>query len=161
VNNNSSFAPIIFDGATTLILGTYPSIKSFEHNFYYSHPRNQFWPLLEAVYQRPIVTEDEKLTLLKMEKIALWDVCFTAARKEGNSSDTNLDNIVPNDIKRILKENPTITHVMFTGKKAEQLFNKFFKQVDIQTVVLPSPSSAYAAMKFEQKLEVYQELLYK
>jgi len=44
------FKPLIFDDSEILILGTFPSIKSFENNFYYSHPRNQFWPLLESVF---------------------------------------------------------------------------------------------------------------
>ncbi len=43
------FKPIVFKDTETLILGSFPSIKSFENNFYYAHPRNQFWKILENV----------------------------------------------------------------------------------------------------------------
>ena len=41
-NLKHPFKPIVFKDTETLILGTFPSIKSFENNFYYAHPRNQF-----------------------------------------------------------------------------------------------------------------------
>ena len=43
------FKPIVFKDTEILILGSFPSIKSFENNFYYAHPRNQFWKILHSV----------------------------------------------------------------------------------------------------------------
>jgi hypoxanthine-DNA glycosylase len=47
------FKPIIDKNSKILILGTFPSIKSFE-NFYYGHPKNQFWKILASVYEENI-----------------------------------------------------------------------------------------------------------
>jgi len=144
------FEPIIFDDSEILILGTFPSIKSFENNFYYSHPRNQFWPLLEAVFGEK---SDDKIAFLKKHKIALWDMVKGASRT--NSLDSNLKNIELNDIKSLLKNYPNIKIIAFTSKTAEKLFKKL--NIDFSTAYLPSPSPAYAKMNFQEKLQKYRE----
>ena len=40
------FAPIWDARSRVLVLGTLPSVKSREAEFYYGHPRNRFWRLL-------------------------------------------------------------------------------------------------------------------
>jgi len=144
------FEPIIFDDSEILILGTFPSIKSFENNFYYSHLRNQFWPLLEAVFGEK---SDDKIGFLKKHKIALWDMVKGASRT--NSLDSNLKNIELNDIKSLLKNYPNIKIIAFTSKTAEKLFKKL--NIDFSTAYLPSPSPAYAKMNFQEKLQKYRE----
>lgn len=37
------FEPIYDETSRILILGTFPSVKSREQNFYYGHPQNRFW----------------------------------------------------------------------------------------------------------------------
>ena len=37
------FDPIYDRDSRILILGTFPSVKSREVQFYYGHPRNRFW----------------------------------------------------------------------------------------------------------------------
>jgi hypoxanthine-DNA glycosylase len=71
---NHPFKPIVFKDTKTLILGSFPSIKSFENNFYYGHPRNQFWKLLEAVTGYPVNNRDQKIWLLKECRLGLWDM---------------------------------------------------------------------------------------
>ncbi len=44
-----TFEPIYNEASQVLILGTFPSVKSREQNFYYGHPRNRFWRVLAAV----------------------------------------------------------------------------------------------------------------
>ena len=36
------FPPVIDENCTTLILGSVPSVKSVEYDFYYMHPQNRF-----------------------------------------------------------------------------------------------------------------------
>ena len=148
------FEPIIFEDSETLVLGTFPSIVSFENDFYYAHKRNQFWKLLGEIYSMPTDTKDERIALLKKHKIALWDIIASCERK--NSSDTNLKNVELNDIPALISEYPAIKRIAFTGKKAQQLYNKLYKEFDIPTYLLPSPSPAYAAMKYEEKLQHYR-----
>ncbi len=41
-----TFEPIFSNESKVLILGTFPSVKSREQQFYYGHPQNRFWKLL-------------------------------------------------------------------------------------------------------------------
>lgn len=148
---------MVFKESRVLILGSFPSIDSFDKAFYYAHPRNQFWKLLSAMTAYPINNRDQKIWLLKEFKIALWDMVSSCERD--NSLDASLEEIEVNDIASFLEEHPSIKKVAFTGRLAERLFKMHFEHLEIETVYLPSPSSAYAKMNFEQKLERYKTLL--
>ncbi len=151
------FPPIVYKNTETLILGSFPSIKSFENNFYYAHPSNQFWKILEAVTSYPINNRDQKLWLLKEAKFGLWDMVRECSRD--NSLDSSLENEEVNDIAGFLEAHPSIKKLAFTGKKSQALFETHFSYLEIERVYLPSPSSAYAAMKFEDKVAKYKERL--
>ena len=151
------FKPIVFKDTQILILGSFPSIQSFEKNFYYAHPRNQFWKILEAVTGYPVNNRDQKIWLLKESKFGLWDMIKGCSRE--SSLDSSLENEEVNDLAALLEEYPTITKLAFTGKKAEALFKTHFAHLDIETVYLPSPSAAYAKMSFDQKAAEYKKRL--
>ncbi len=153
------FDPIVDANSQILILGSFPSLVSFEKSFYYAHPRNQFWKLLADVFQTPLETLQQKRDLCKNKKIALWDVVQSCQRN--NSSDANLKNIEVNDFVSFLKAYPSINRIYFTGKKAEKLFENAFKDLAIQRECLPSPSPANATMSYEKKLRVYTKILKK
>lgn len=42
------FAPVVDENCRTLILGSFPSVKSRENGFYYGHPQNRFWQIGRA-----------------------------------------------------------------------------------------------------------------
>ncbi len=151
------FDPIVFNDTKTLILGSFPSIKSFDNAFYYAHPRNQFWKLLETVTGYPVNNRDQKIWLLKENGLGVWDM--VAACERDNSLDTSLSNVTVNDIPALLEKYPSIKKLAFTGKKAQTLFEKHFGKLDIERVYLPSPSPAHAAMSFEEKAAKYKEAL--
>lgn len=151
------FKPIVFKDTQTLILGSFPSIQSFENNFYYAHPRNQFWKILEKVTTYPVNNRDQKVWLLKECKLGLWDMVKACSRE--NSLDSSLENEEVNDLAAFLEEYPSITKVAFTGKKAEALFKTHFSHLNIETVYLPSPSAAYAKMTFDAKVSEYKKQL--
>ena len=44
-----SFEPVYDKDSEILILGTLPSVKSRENNFYYGHKQNRFWKVTAAV----------------------------------------------------------------------------------------------------------------
>ena len=66
----------IFDsGSRILILGSFPSVKSRESQFYYGNPRNRFWLVLAGLFEEPVPDSvPEKLRFLLRHKIAVWDV---------------------------------------------------------------------------------------
>jgi len=109
MSKEQAFNPIIFKDSKTLILGSFPSLESFEKSFYYAHPRNQFWKLLSAVTTFPINNRDQKICLLKEAKFALWDMVKTCTRE--NSLDASLEEIEVNDLTSFLEEHPTIEKI--------------------------------------------------
>jgi len=151
------FEPIVFKNTEILILGSFPSIKSFENNFYYAHPRNQFWKILEAVTTYPVNNRDQQIWLLKETKLGLWDMIKNCSRD--NSLDNSLEDEVVNDLPVFLEAHPSITKLAFTGKKSQALFETHFGYLEIERVYLPSPSAAYAKMSIEEKTEFYRREL--
>ena len=147
------FEPIINETSKVLILGTFPSLDSFSNNFYYGHKKNQFWKIMETVFEVKLDSIEDKKEFLQKNNIALWDVIKSCTRK--NSSDANLKNIELNDISLLLKKYPNIKMIGFTGQRAYKLFQKGFS-FDLKLVALPSPSPAYAKMRVEEKIEVYK-----
>ena len=99
------FAPIYNEESRVLILGTLPSVKSREQNFYYGHPQNRFWKVIAALCEEPVPQSvDEKKELLLRHHIALWDVI--AECDICGSSDSSIQNVVPTDLSVILQSAP-------------------------------------------------------
>ncbi len=152
------FDPIVDDGSVVLILGSFPSLTSFDDNFYYAHPRNQFWPILSELFGMPTESVAQRRALLKRSGIALWDIVARCERS--NSADSNLRSCVPNDIPGLLRRHPNISALLFTGKKAQSLYLKHFgRSIALPASLLPSPSPAYAAMSYERKVKRWREIL--
>ena len=151
------FDPILFPDTEVLILGTFPSLDSFKYDFYYAHKRNQFWKILHELYHMPVDSEQEKIALLQKAKIGLWDIVASCERK--NSSDSNLKKCTLHDIPALLQNYTAIRLIAFTGQKAAHLYAKKYRKLPIDTVVLPSPSPAYAAMRYMEKKETYEKVL--
>jgi hypoxanthine-DNA glycosylase len=151
------FKPIVFKDTKVLILGSFPSKKSFEKNFYYAHPQNQFWKILSALTNYPVNNRDQKIWLLKEAHIGLWDVIGSCLQE--SSLDSSIYDEELNDIAGLLEAYPSITKIACTGKKAYELYSMHFAYLGIEPIYLPSPSSAYVAMKIEQKIAIYEEKL--
>jgi len=158
------FEPVVFEDSKILILGTFPSIKSFENNFYYSHPRNQFWEILSIIFNdKKPENIREKISFLKNHKIALWDAVCECVRKKGNSRDDNLEIIKPCNIENLLKKFPNIEKIAVTSRTAEKVIKKHFVNSQFQILrsplYLPSPSPLNARLKLQQKADKWKKLL--
>ena len=113
-----SFEPIFDSESKILILGTLPSVKSRETNFYYGHKQNRFWKVLAALFQEPIPeTIDEKKHLLLRHHIAIWDVIQSCDIK--GSSDSSIKNGEPTELRKIL-DAANIKQIYANGSKAGQ-----------------------------------------
>ena len=67
--------PVFNDKSRILILGSFPSVKSREGQFFYHHPQNRFWKVLAASLSQPVpATVEEKTLFLLSNHIAVWDV---------------------------------------------------------------------------------------
>lgn len=150
----------VFDAQSRiLILGTFPSPKSRRFGFYYSHPQNRFWPVMEAVYKENIPTtiQDRKAFILR-HHLALWDVLHSC-RIQG-ADDQSIQSPVPNDLSIILNHS-CIQRVLTTGQKASALYRKYCQpQIKIEAISLPSTSSANCRYyTLEKLIEIYREHL--
>ncbi len=148
--------PFFDKDSKILILGSIPSIKSRELGFYYMHPSNRFWQVLEKVFKEKII--DKKAFLMK-HHIALWDVIKECDIK--SSSDSSIKNVKTNDINELLKKTK-INKIYTTGSKADSLYQKYiYPKTKIKNIALPSTSSANAKMKLETLVEEYSKITLK
>ena len=144
-----SFEPVYDKASEILILGTLPSVKSRENNFYYGHKQNRFWKVLATLLKEPVPdTIEEKKAMLLAHRIALWDVIQSCDIK--GSSDSSIKNVQPTDIGMIL-EKTNITRIYANGNKAGQLYKRYqFPVTGIEAMVLSSTSPANAAWLLER-----------
>lgn len=153
-----SFEPVYDKASEILILGTLPSVKSRENNFYYGHKQNRFWKVLVTLLKEPVPdTIEEKKAMLLARRIALWDVIQSCDIK--GSSDSSIKNVQPTDIGMIL-EKTNITRIYANGNKAGQLYKRYqFPVTGIEAMVLPSTSPANAAWSLERLCKAWHVIL--
>ena len=154
-----TFDPVCDSRSEYLILGTFPSVKSREQNFYYGHPQNRFWKVLARLTgeELPGTVEEKKAMLLK-HHIAVWDVIKSCDII--GSSDSSIKNVVPADIPRIVKDS-RITKIFANGEKTYRLYKKYCEQqTGIKAVKLPSSSPANAIFTLDRLAEAWSALIY-
>ncbi|MCI8583743.1 MAG: DNA-deoxyinosine glycosylase [Dorea sp.] len=149
------FEPIYDESSRILILGTLPSVKSREQQFYYGHPQNRFWKLLAGLVEESNVPASiqEKTQFLLKHRIAIWDVI--AECDIIGSSDSSIKNVVPADLTRILNVAP-IQGIYANGTKAYELYMKYsYEKTGRKIEKLPSTSPANAAFQMERLLSAW------
>ena len=150
------FGPCYFEDSEILILGSFPSVKSREANFYYGHPMNRFWTVLAGIFEIQIPNDaDSKQRILKDIHVALYDVIEECDIQ--GSSDSSIKNVVPTDLSKIIKHSK-IRAIYLNGKKAGALFEKYQKPLigdSIPSFVLPSTSPANAATSVNQLIQIW------
>lgn len=151
------FEPVFDENSKVLILGTFPSVKSRENQFYYGHPQNRFWKVIAGLTESEVPqTIEEKKKLLLEHGIAIWDVIESCDII--GSSDSSIKNVVPADIERVVS-NSKIQNIYANGGTAKKLYEKYSqKKTGREIVGLPSTSPANAAYSLERLLECWQEV---
>ncbi|MCM1283313.1 MAG: DNA-deoxyinosine glycosylase [Muribaculaceae bacterium] len=145
--------PPVYDArSAVLILGSFPSVKSREQQFFYGHKQNRFWRVLSRVLDSPEPQSiPEKKELLLSHGIAVWDVIASCSIT--GSSDASIQNVIPNDITRIL-EAADIQQIFSNGGKSYELYRKYlYPQTGREAIKLPSTSPANAAFSVERLAE--------
>lgn len=149
--------PIYDKDSKILILGSFPSVKSREANFFYHHPQNRFWRVLAAIYQDTVPEEiADKKAFLKRHQIALWDVIASCNIK--GSSDSSISDVEVNDLNMIIA-NSSVKHIYTNGNLADKLYHRYFDAIiDLPVTKLPSTSPANAAYSLD-KLLIYWSVI--
>lgn len=148
------FGPLYSDKSKVLILGSFPSVKSREQNFFYGHPQNRFWKIMAYIYGKPIPkTIEEKRSLILDNGLALWD--SIASCEIIGSSDASIKNAKANDINVIL-DNSNIEKIFTNGKKSHELYVKYIlPATGREDICLPSTSPANAQWSLERLIEAW------
>ena len=145
--------PIYDRESTILILGSIPSVKSREYNFYYAHPQNRFWKILSQLYNVTLTTIESKETFLHDYHIALWDTIESC--EITGSSDSSIKDIKVNNISELINKT-NINKIYCTGKTSFNIYNKYiYSQTNIKAINLPSPSPANAQLSLDKLVEIY------
>ncbi len=155
---NHEIPPIYDENSKILILGSFPSVKSRENQFFYHHPQNRFWKVMASIFNEDIpATIEDKKSLLIINKVALWDV-IKSCEIEG-SSDSSIRNVVPNDINLIL-EKSNIQQIFCNGNKSYSLYKKYLeKDTGIKSISLPSTSPANARFNLDMLVHEWRVIL--
>lgn len=151
-NIKHTFEPVCDKNSKILILGTFPSVKSRENNFYYGHPQNRFWKVIAGITGSSVPeTIEKKKELLLENHIAIWDVIESCTIT--GSSDSSIKDVTVNDIGALI-EDSHICAIYGNGAKACELYDRYVKeQTGIEIVKLPSTSPANAAFRLERLCE--------
>ncbi len=170
------FGPLYNENSRVLILGSFPSVKSREQEFFYGHPQNRFWKVIGALFGPPCSysqsdgeekiaegsvegklyvprTIDEKKALILDNGLALWDSIGSC--EITGSSDASIRNAEPNDL-RIITGSCDIRAIYCNGKKSLEVYNKYIEPVlGRPAEALPSTSPANAAWSLERLTEAW------
>lgn len=148
-----------------LVLGSFPSVKSLEHQQYYGFRFNHFWPVMERLFGRggeawagageegdPEVYA-RRVRRLVAAGVCVWDVIRSCQRK--GSLDSAIEREAYNDIDALMCRQPSIRVVACNGGKSFSSFKKYLKLhaevlagrewlQRVRVVRVPSTSPAHA-----------------
>ena len=147
--------PPLYDAASRiLILGSFPSVKSREQQFFYGHPQNRFWRVTAAVFGCAVPqTVPEKQAFLHANHIALWDVVASCDIR--GSADSSIRNVIPNDLTPILA-GADIRAIFVNGSTAARYYTQYqMPLLQREAVRLPSTSPANAAWSLERLIAAW------
>ncbi|WP_379963242.1 DNA-deoxyinosine glycosylase [Epilithonimonas sp. UC225_85] len=155
MNRINSFPPIVDENSRILILGSMPGAKSLQMQQYYAFPQNQFWKIMFHLFDAEFSQDYQaRISLLKTNNIALWDVIESCERK--GSSDTEIKDEIDNNIPELIKNYPNIKTIFCNGQKSYKNLVKILgKDFKIPIVCLPSTSPLHT-VKFDEKLESWK-----
>ena len=153
-----TFDPVYDAESRILILGSFPSVKSRENNFFYGHPQNRFWKVMANILEWEVPTTiEEKKNMLLSNHVAVWDVIASCSIQ--GSSDTSIKDVAVNDFSKIL-DNSRVERIYVNGGKAYELYHKYAEKVTgIKAIKLPSTSPANAAWSLEKLTKMWKETI--
>lgn len=148
--------------ARILILGSMPGIASLRARQYYAHPRNRFWPVMEALFGVPFsLAYEDRVAALNAQGVALWDVLRACERPGSLDSRIVRGSEVPNDIGALLDRHPQLRVIALNGGAAREALRRSVvpalgaRLEAVRVLGLPSTSAANAAVGFAGLLDVW------
>lgn len=150
--------PLFGADSRILILGSFPSVKTREYGFFYGHPRNRFWPIMEALFHEELTREiaDRRDFLLK-HRIAVYD--SIAQCDIIGSSDASIQKVIPSDLSEVFQHG-SIRQVFCNGAASQKYYKKYHEKLyAIPAIQLPSTSPANAGYSMDDLLAEWKQIL--
>ena len=143
--------PLYDEKSRVLILGSFPSVKSREAAFFYTHPQSRFWPTLAAVLgeETPKTVEEKKAMVLR-RGVAMWDTIGSC--EIVGSSDASITNVVPNDLSVIL-DAADIQAIFCNGGTSYACYKKYPCSANSGAGPSSSPRQPTRALMKEENLK--------
>jgi hypoxanthine-DNA glycosylase len=149
--------PVVADGARVLLLGSFPSERSLVSGEYYANRRNQFWPLMAALFEFDAdLPYRDRIDALTSHGVALWDVIHSCRRAGSMDAKIDRTTLVVNDFGTLLGRHQGIRRIFVNGLTAQELFVKHV-ETELPATRLPSSSGALP-MSFIDKLARWREV---
>lgn len=149
------FSPIFDNDSRLLILGSFPSVKSRQTEFYYGNPRNRFWSVLSEAFFDPLPeTTEQKKQLCLRNGIALWDIVESCSIE--GSMDANIRDFKTVDLQYVLGASQTEA-ILCNGAMAYKLTESVY---DGNLPVVQLPSTSPANVRFDKTEWLKQLRLY-
>ena len=147
-------APAAAPGTRLLLLGSFPGAASLAAQQYYGHPRNQFWPLLSAIWQTDLtgLPYVDRLRTMQDRGLGLWDV-YASCQRQG-SLDSAIRDAVPNDLLALAARLPQLQAIAHNGGESARAM-RVTAALGLPVHRLPSSSPANASWSFERKLAAW------
>lgn len=147
--------PVLSPRTRLLVLGSFPGVASLQAQQYYGHPRNQFWPLLEAIWGVDLsgLAYPARLDELQRRGLGLWDV-YASCRRSG-SLDHAIEDAEINDLASLRRRAPALQAVVHNGGESARAM-KPLAALGYAVTRLPSTSPANASWSFERKRAAWQ-----
>lgn len=148
--------PVIDHRTRLLVLGSFPSVASLTAGQYYAHPRNQFWPLLSAIWGTDLraLGYAQRLAEALRRGLGIWDV-YASCRREG-SLDSAIEDAEFNDLAGLKRRAPGLVAIAHNGGESARAM-RFTRTLGVPVLRLPSSSPANASWSFERKLAAWRE----
>ena len=147
--------PVIASHMRLVVLGSFPGAASLRQQQYYGHPRNQFWPIVSAIWRLDLPTRPyaERIDALRQRGVGLWDV-YARCRREG-SLDQAIEDAELNDLGSLRSRAPQLMLVAHNGGESARA-RRHTAALGCEVVRLPSTSPANASWSFERKLAAWR-----
>lgn len=150
--------PLYNKNSKILILGSFPSIKTRKYGFFYGHPQNRFWTLMENLFNVKLSKDiDVRRTFLLKHKIAIFDSIYKCDIV--GSSDASIKNVLPSNLDEIF-EKADINQVFCNGAASYKYYKKYHeKKFNKNAIKLPSTSPANARFRLEDLIKEWEVIL--
>ena len=153
-------APVIGPRSRLVVLGSFPGVASLRAQQYYGHPRNQFWPILSALWDVDLVAlgYEQRMDEVRRRGVGIWDVYASCLRQ--GSLDSAIEAAQLNDFAELRRLAPRLEAIAHNGGESARAM-RHTASFGLPVYRLPSTSPANASWSFDRKVAAWRAVFEK